>query len=47
MHRVFNMGIGMVCVVAPEDVAGFQARLGWSSWIVGEVVDGAHAVSLL
>ncbi len=46
MYRVFNMGIGMICVVAPEDLAGFQARLGEYSWVVGEVVDGGHEVSL-
>lgn len=47
MHRVFNMGVGMVCIVAPEAVTELQTRLGEASWVIGEVAAGAHAVRLI
>jgi len=37
MYRVFNMGLGMVLFVAPEEVAEVQARLPQAR-VVGEVV---------
>ena len=40
MYRVFNMGIGMVLVVAPEALATVQAAVP-EARIVGEVVVGA------
>lgn len=40
MHRVFNMGIGMVVVLPPEAVSQAQAVLGEVSWVIGEVVGG-------
>ena len=40
MYRVFNMGIGMVLVVAPEALATVQAAVP-EARIVGEVVMGA------
>jgi phosphoribosylformylglycinamidine cyclo-ligase len=43
MERVFNMGIGMVLVVAPHFVASIQSQLadlGFESSRIGEVVDG-------
>jgi len=40
MYRVFNMGIGMVLVVASEAVAAVQAAVP-EARIVGEVVEGA------
>jgi phosphoribosylamine--glycine ligase/phosphoribosylaminoimidazole synthetase len=36
-HRVFNLGIGMVAVVAPDRLAAFQESLGEESWVIGEV----------
>lgn len=39
MYRVFNMGIGMVLVVAPEAVAAVQAAVP-EARVVGEVVKG-------
>jgi len=47
MHRVFNMGIGLVAVVAPEDIAGEQAAIGEETWVIGELVAGPRKVTLL
>ncbi len=39
MHRVFNMGIGMVVVVSPGDAARLiDLVAGFSCWQIGEVV---------
>jgi phosphoribosylformylglycinamidine cyclo-ligase/phosphoribosylamine--glycine ligase/phosphoribosylformylglycinamidine cyclo-ligase len=46
MYRVFNMGLGMLVVVAPEEASAFQAGLDEASWVVGEVVAGARGVRL-
>ena len=40
MYRVFNMGVGMVLVVAPEALATVQAAVP-EARVVGEVVVGA------
>ena len=44
MHRTFNMGLGLVAVVAPGEVAAvreiLQAR-GLDSWLVGGIEKGA------
>ena len=47
MHRVFNMGLGMVAVVTPLDAPGLQAALSEESWIVGELVSGPRKVTLI
>lgn len=46
MHRVFNMGIGMVAVVAAEAADDFRAALGEPTWIIGELVPGEQKVIL-
>jgi phosphoribosylaminoimidazole synthetase len=45
MHRVFNMGVGMVVIAAPTDA---EALLAGSDemWRIGEVVTGQHEVTL-
>jgi len=45
MFRVFNMGVGMIVIVDPEDadaVAEGLAEGGEGSWILGEVVEGGE-----
>src|SRR2546421_7446131 len=47
MRRVFNLGIGMIAIVARDDVesvAAAAARTGVETWIVGEVQAGATGV---
>jgi phosphoribosylamine--glycine ligase/phosphoribosylaminoimidazole synthetase len=46
MARVFNLGVGMVAVVSPQDAPSFQRDLGEESWVIGEVVAGDHQVEL-
>ncbi len=46
MYRVFNMGIGMVAVVAPGDAAAVQAVIGEETFVIGELAAGAHTVTL-
>ena len=40
MRRVFNMGVGMIVAVAPEDVAGVRADVP-EAFVVGEAADAA------
>jgi phosphoribosylformylglycinamidine cyclo-ligase len=43
MYHVFNMGVGMIAVVAPGDVRAVQAaaqNAGVQTWVVGDVVRG-------
>ena len=49
MFRAFNMGVGMVAVVAPEDADGTVHALreaGEEAWVAGEIVPGAGDVQL-
>jgi phosphoribosylaminoimidazole synthetase len=46
MHRVFNMGVGMLVIVAPEDLERTQRALGEESWVVGELTAGEGKVAL-
>lgn len=48
MYRVFNMGIGMIAVVAPADadaVRDAARRANVDTWVIGEVTRG-HGVTL-
>ncbi len=50
MEQVFNLGLGMLAVVAEQDVfrAVDAARTaGHDAWLVGEIVDGSGQVRLL
>lgn len=46
LYRTLNMGIGMVLIVAPEDVATVQASIDERTWVIGELVAGDRAVRL-
>jgi phosphoribosylaminoimidazole synthetase len=41
LHRTLNMGVGMVVVCAPSDVAAAQQMIDEPTWIIGEVVQGS------
>ena len=48
MRRVFNMGIGFVCVVPPAHAAAVRRRLiraGVPTWEIGEIRRGARGVA--
>ena len=48
IYRVFNMGIGMVAVVSPQDLAALQSALPEPAWVIGEVVeDPRHRVEIV
>ena len=47
LHRTLNMGIGMVLVVAPDDVSSVQSKLSEESWVIGRIVPGDRQVRLL
>lgn len=47
MARVFNLGIGMVAVVALKDGLAFQQALGEECWVIGELVRGERRVTLV
>jgi phosphoribosylformylglycinamidine cyclo-ligase len=47
MDRTFNMGIGMIVVVAPDDEPALRAtldRVGEAHYAIGEIVHGAREV---
>jgi phosphoribosylformylglycinamidine cyclo-ligase len=49
MERYFNMGVGMVAVVPPEEVAraiDCLTAAGHEAWEIGEVVAGDHRVRM-
>jgi phosphoribosylamine--glycine ligase/phosphoribosylaminoimidazole synthetase len=46
MARVFNLGIGMVALVSPQDLARFQTALPEQTWVIGELAPGRGKVIL-
>ncbi len=46
MYRVFNMGIGLITIVAPEDVAAIQASIPEETFIIGQLIEGHKRVVL-
>jgi phosphoribosylaminoimidazole synthetase len=40
LHRMLNMGIGMVVVCSPDDVAEIQATIDEKTWVIGTLVRG-------
>jgi len=47
MHRVFNMGIGMVVVVAKEHVEKVQKAIPEETYVIGELTKGERKTRLL
>jgi phosphoribosylformylglycinamidine cyclo-ligase len=47
MFRVFNMGIGMIAIVAAQDAEPFRQSLGEPTWIIGELKSGTKKVRLV
>jgi phosphoribosylformylglycinamidine cyclo-ligase len=50
MEATFNMGIGMLAVIAPQDVERALAFLkgrGLDAWVAGEIVDGTGDVQMV
>ena len=41
MHRVFNMGIGMVAVVAPGHLNELTSSVGEACWVIGQLERGS------
>jgi len=39
MHRVFNMGIGLLGIVSPKALEAFQSAIAETTWVVGEVTN--------
>lgn len=46
MYRVFNMGIGMIAIAAPEDASTVQAAILEESYIIGQLIPGEKKVVL-
>ena len=49
MERTFNMGVGMVAVVSPQDAdraVDLLADRGVPAWAIGQVTAGSGAVRL-
>jgi phosphoribosylformylglycinamidine cyclo-ligase len=46
MYRVFNMGIGLIAVVAPEDVSVVQAAIPEQTYLIGRLISGEKKVIL-
>lgn len=47
MAHVFNLGIGLIAVLAAGDVPAAQAALDEPTWVIGEVVPGDGRVTLV
>ncbi len=47
MHRVFNMGIGMVVVVDKKDVEKLQKAIPEETFVIGELVKGERKTRLV
>ncbi len=46
MYRVFNMGIGMIAIVAPEHVTAVQAAIPEETYLIGRLIPGEKKVVL-
>ena len=47
MFHVFNMGIGMVAVISPDDLANVRAAIAEPLWVIGKLQQGPRAKVLI
>jgi len=47
MFHVFNMGIGMVAIIAPDDLATLRAAVPETLWVIGQLQPGSRSEVLL
>jgi phosphoribosylformylglycinamidine cyclo-ligase len=50
LYQVFNMGIGLAAIVAPETVEAvlrFIRARGTKAWLIGEIVSGSGRTRVL
>ena len=47
MHRVFNMGIGMVVILPPETVESLRQAIPEETWVIGRITAGEKMVDLV
>jgi phosphoribosylamine--glycine ligase/phosphoribosylaminoimidazole synthetase len=47
LHRTLNMGIGMVVVCAPDDLAAVAGAIDEPTWVIGRLVPGDRRVQLV
>jgi phosphoribosylaminoimidazole (AIR) synthetase len=46
LYRTLNMGVGMVVICAPGDVAALQGSIAEPTWVIGELTTGTGRVHL-
>jgi phosphoribosylformylglycinamidine cyclo-ligase len=46
MYHVFNMGLGMLAIVAPAAADSFRAAVGEDTWLIGQLQTGPRDVRL-
>jgi phosphoribosylaminoimidazole (AIR) synthetase len=47
LYRTLNMGVGMVVVCRPDDVATVQGAIDEETWVIGELIPDDRRVSLV
>jgi phosphoribosylformylglycinamidine cyclo-ligase len=50
MESTFNMGVGMMAIVAPDDsdrTLAFLRNRGVDAWVAGEIVNGGGDVRMV
>jgi phosphoribosylformylglycinamidine cyclo-ligase len=50
MYHTFNMGVGMVLIVAPgaaKSIVAKFAKMKLKSWLIGEVIRGKKEVGVV
>ena len=46
MYRVFNMGLGLIAIVAPEDIAVVRSVISEETFVIGRLIPGGKKVTL-